>query len=124
MLDHLGIPVSDLKKSKQFYTQALAPLGYRLLADLVEYDAAGFGAERPQFWIGKGEPSWKAEGPHICFMAKDSAEVRAFYEAALRAGGKDNGKPGLRPHYHEKYYGAFVYDLDGYNIEACCHNGE
>ncbi len=124
MLDHIGFPVSDFARSKEFYTRALAPLGYRLVTEVSLSDGgedgyAGFGAERPQFWIGTGKPLQSRL--HVAFMAKDRAEVRAFYEAALAAGGRDNGAPGLRPHYHENYYGAFVLDPDGHNIEAVNH---
>jgi catechol 2,3-dioxygenase-like lactoylglutathione lyase family enzyme len=124
MLDHIGFPVADFARSKAFYERALVPLGYRVvmevnLSDDGEDGYAGFGAGRPQFWIGTGKP---LQGRlHVAFMAKNRAEVRAFYEAALAAGGSDNGAPGLRPHYHENYYGAFVLDPDGHNIEAVTH---
>ena len=126
MIDHIGFPVSDYAKSKIFYTQALAPLGYTLVmevgAELTESraPAAGFGAGgKPDFWIG-GEGG--LEKPvHVAIVAKDRASVDAFHRAALTAGGKDNGAPGLRPHYHANYYGAFVLDPDGHNIEAVCH---
>ena len=124
MLDHIGFPVSDFARSKAFYERALAPLGYRVVMEvpLSEDDGdgyAGFGAERPQFWIGTGKPLLSRL--HIAFVAKTRADVRAFHEAALAAGGIDNGAPGLRPHYHENYYGAFVLDPDGHNIEAVTH---
>ena len=126
MIDHIGFPVSDYAKSKAFYTKALAPLGYSLVmevgADVTESHApaAGFGAGgKPDFWIG-GEGG--LEKPlHVAILAKDRASVDAFHQAALAAGGKDNGAPGLRPHYHPNYYGAFVLDPDGHNIEAVCH---
>jgi catechol 2,3-dioxygenase-like lactoylglutathione lyase family enzyme len=124
MLDHIGFPVSDFARSKAFYAQVLAPLGYRLVMEvsLSEDGAdgyAGFGLERPQFWIGTGKP---LQGRlHVAFAAKTRADVCAFHEAALAAGGSDNGAPGLRPHYHENYYGAFVLDPDGHNIEAVNH---
>ena len=126
MIDHIGFPVSDYAKSKAFYTKALAPLGYSLVmevgADVTESraPAAGFGAGgKPDFWIG-GEGG--LEKPlHVAILAKDRASVDAFHRAALTAGGKDNGVPGLRPHYHANYYGAFVLDPDGHNIEAVCH---
>jgi catechol 2,3-dioxygenase-like lactoylglutathione lyase family enzyme len=121
MFDHIGIEVRDLERSKKFYSQALEPLGSRLVVDLIEWDAAGFGIERPQFWIGKGTPTAGDDEVHICFTAKNRKEVRAFFESAIQAGGRENGKPGLRPQYHPNYYGAFVLDPDGYNIEACCH---
>ncbi len=124
MLDHIGFPVSDFVRSKAFYASALAPLGYRVVKEMnLSEDGAdgyaGFGAERPQFWIGTGKP---LQGKlHVAFAAKTREEVRAFYEAALQAGGIDNGAPGLRPHYHENYYGAFVLDPDGHNVEAVTH---
>jgi catechol 2,3-dioxygenase-like lactoylglutathione lyase family enzyme len=118
MIDHTGVPVSDVDKSKSFYRVALAPLGYTLLMEFG--DAAGFGiAPKPDFWIGKGTPSVSPN--HIAFRAESRNAVDAFYKAATAAGGKDNGPPGLRPHYHAHYYGAFVLDPDGHNIEAVCH---
>ncbi len=119
MIDHLGIRVSDLDRSIAFYTKALAPLGYTLIRRY-EKMAAGFGiAPKPDFWIGTGEPP--KDRVHVAFRASGRAQVRAFYEAAMAAGAKDNGAPGTRPHYHEHYYGAFVLDPDGHNIEAVCH---
>ena len=124
MFDHMGFEVRDYQRSKKFYEKALAPLGIKLMKSWDDYQAAGFGTERPQFWIGGGKPSNGEDQLHVCFAAKDRATVRAFYEAAIAAGARDNGKPGLRPEYHENYYGAFVFDPDGNNIEACCHNPE
>jgi catechol 2,3-dioxygenase-like lactoylglutathione lyase family enzyme len=125
MLDHIGFAVSDLKKSTAFYAAALRPLGIQLLMELSAEQTgagahAGFGvAPKPFFWIGDhGSP---CAGTHVAFTAESRAQVVQFYEAALKAGGRDNGKPGLRPHYHENYYGAFVSDPDGNNIEAVCH---
>jgi catechol 2,3-dioxygenase-like lactoylglutathione lyase family enzyme len=124
MLDHIGFPVTDFARSKAFYEQALAPLGFRVVmevnfSDDGEDGYAGFGADRPHFWIGTGKP---LQGRlHVAFVAKSRADVLAFYEAALAAGGVDNGAPGLRPHYHENYYAAFVLDPDGHNIEAVNH---
>ena len=126
MIDHIGFPVADYERAKAFYTRALAPLGYTLImeidADKTESasPAAGFGANgKPDFWIG-GEGG--IDRPlHVAIAAKDRATVDAFYQAALAAGGRDNGSPGLRPHYHAHYYGAFVFDPDGHNIEAVCH---
>jgi catechol 2,3-dioxygenase-like lactoylglutathione lyase family enzyme len=116
MIDHIGIPVSDLGKSKKFFSQALAPLGYTVLMDVD--GAAGLGSARPDFWIAKGN----AQSPtHICFAAPTRAVVDAFYKAAIAAGGRDNGAPGLRKQYHPTYYGAFVLDPDGNNVEAVCH---
>lgn len=120
MIDHVGFPVSDYERSKRFYEQALAPLGYTLVMEFSAEHTAGFGANgKPDFWIGgKG----KLNGVlHVAIAAKDRAAVDAFHRAALAAGGKDNGAPGLRPQYHPNYYGAFVLDPDGHNIEAVCH---
>lgn len=127
MLDHIGFPVTDFARSKAFYTQALAPLGIRIvmevnLSDDGEDGYAGYGIGRPQFWIGTGKPL--VGRLHVAFAANSRADVRAFYEAAMAAGGRDNGPPGLRPHYHENYYGAFVLDPDGHNIEAVNHLAE
>ena len=124
MLDHAGFPVSDYQRSKDFYEKALAPLGYVLVMEVAQTEnntpAAGFGANgKPDFWIG-GEGGLN-KPIHIAIAAKDRATVDAFYRAALAAGGKDNGAPGLRPHYHPNYYGAFVLDPDSHNIEAVCH---
>jgi catechol 2,3-dioxygenase-like lactoylglutathione lyase family enzyme len=123
MLDHVGFPVTDFARSKAFYTQALAPLGIGVVMEVSLSDEgdgyAGFGVDRPHFWIGTGKPL--VGRLHVAFAAKNRAEVRAFYEAAIAAGGVDNGAPGLRPHYHENYYGAFVLDPDGHNIEAVNH---
>jgi catechol 2,3-dioxygenase-like lactoylglutathione lyase family enzyme len=124
MFDHVGIPVSDYTRSKGFYLHALAPLGYGLVMEVSSGETggthSGFGAGgHPQFWIGGGKP---IKGQvHFAFAAKDHAAVDAFHAAALKAGGKDNGAPGLRPHYHANYYAAFVLDPDGHNIEAVCH---
>ena len=122
MLDHIRLPVSDYDRSQRFYAAALEPLGSRLLVDERGPDGsgdAGFGsARKPQFWIGTGIVA----GPvHVAFLAPDPSAVRAFHAAALAAGGRDNGAPGLRPHYHANYYAAFVLDPDGHNIEALCH---
>lgn len=124
MLDHIGFPVTDFTRSRAFYVRALEPLGYRIIKEVVlsedgEDGYAGFGRDRPQFWIGTGKAL--VGRLHVAFMADNRAAVRAFYAAALAAGGKDNGAPGLRPHYHENYYGAFVLDPDGHNIEAVNH---
>ena len=128
MIDHTGVSVSDFARSKAFYTAALAPLGYRLLMDITAemtggYEGAGFGEPaKPDFWIGKGKPNQPPV--HVAFRAANRAAVKEFYEAALAAGGRDNGAPGLRLDYHPNYYGAFVLDPDGHNIEAVCHEAE
>jgi len=122
MIDHIGVAVSDLERSVAFYTKALAPLGYALIMKFDTpggFGVAGFGvAGKPDFWIAQGEMK---QPIHVAFRASGRANVREFYEAAMAAGGKDNGPPGTRPVYHEHYYGAFVHDLDGHNIEAVCH---
>jgi len=130
MLDHIGIDVSDLERSKAFYRAALAPLGYEVIKDVPQRSAAGFGVRAGHgkstdpagdFWIVQGPP---APSVHVAFNAARRADVDAFYRAAVAAGGRDNGTPGLRPRYHANYYGAFVLDPDGYNVEAVCHAAE
>ena len=118
MLDHVSLGVNNFEQSKKFYDQALRPLGVeRLYADGPA--AAGYGANRKAFfWIGQRDAS--QTGAHVAFVAEDREAVDRFYQAALTAGGRDNGQPRLRPHYHEDYYGAFVLDPDGHNIEAVC----
>ena len=126
MLDHIGFAVSDFALSKAFYAHALAPLGVTVVKEVgpeVTGDSshAGFGADgKPYFWISDGGSAPRG-GLHVAFVAKSRAQVDAFYKAALAAGARDNGAPGLREHYHPHYYGAFVLDLDGHNIEAVCH---
>ena len=120
MIDHLGLSVSDLAKSRAFYAKALQPLGYSVMMEFP--GALGFGAKgKPDFWLGQGTASGKV---HVAFASPDRKTVDAFYAAAIAAGGKDNGKPGLRPQYHKDYYGAFVFDPDGNNIEAVSHQPE
>ncbi|WP_337266480.1 VOC family protein [Oryzifoliimicrobium ureilyticus] len=128
MIDHMGIKVSDFEKAKAFYDAAFAPLGASLLYVVPpEYTngakVGGYGRDRPVFWVTEGETAANS-AQHIAFAAHNRAAVDAFYQAALTAGGKDNGKPGLRPQYHADYYGAFVFDPDGNNIEAVCHMPE
>lgn len=121
MIDHTGIRCADLDKSIEFYKKSFAPIGYELITVLKEFNVAGFGEKgKPDFWINSNHGAPK-EPVHIAFRVGGREQVRKFYEAALAAGGKDNGAPGPRPHYHEHYYGAFVLDLDGNNIEAVCH---
>jgi catechol 2,3-dioxygenase-like lactoylglutathione lyase family enzyme len=125
MIDHTGFTVSDMKRSRSFYTEALQRLGITLVMEVTAEQSgggahAGFGSDgKAFFWIGDhGRPG----GPvHIAFTAGSREGVDSFYQAALGAGGRDNGAPGLRPHYHANYYGAFVLDPDGNNIEAVCH---
>lgn len=120
MLDHVTIGVTDLRRAKAFYDAALLPLGIeRLYAEEESY--AGYGSDRKAFfWIGLRDKV--TTGLHVAFAAPDRATVGAFYRAALAAGGRDNGPPGLRPQYHPDYYGAFILDFDGHNIEAVCRN--
>ena len=123
-IDHIGIAVRDFDAAKAFYDKAFAPLGASLLY-LVPPEftngekVGGYGKDRPTFWIHQ-EADQKPP-VHVAFAAENRAQVDAFHRAALDAGGQDNGAPGLRPHYHEHYYGAFVRDPDGNNIEAVCH---
>jgi len=150
MLDHVGFAVSDAERSRAFYEHALAPLGIGLImtatADQTESGgtAHGFGSDgKPYFWFGDngdsgadvpqtsaampgghGDLITVGEGTHVAFAAQSRADVDAFHRAALAAGGTDNGAPGLRPHYHPDYYGAFVLDPDGINVEAVCHRPE
>jgi catechol 2,3-dioxygenase-like lactoylglutathione lyase family enzyme len=119
MLDHVTIGVSNIGHSKRFYDQALRPLGVtRLYAEGEQF--AGYGiSPKAFFWIGRRDTP--QTGAHIAFAAPDRATVDRFYQEAIAAGGKDNGQPGIRPSYHANYYGAFVLDPDGHNIEAVCH---
>jgi catechol 2,3-dioxygenase-like lactoylglutathione lyase family enzyme len=119
MIDHTGINVSNFENSKEFYTKALAPIGYQLITEFGD-TMAGFGIEgEPDFWMMQGEVN--TPRIHIAFRAQTREMVRAFYSEALAIGGRDNGAPGLRTHYHPDYYAAFVFDPDGHNIEAVCH---
>lgn len=131
MLDHVGFAVSDIGRSRSFYEAALEPLGISLMMDIPPEQnaqggggrALGFGAgDNPFFWVADNQRV--GEGTHVAFETDSRAKVDAFHRAALAAGGRDNGRPGLRPHYHPNYYAAFVYDLDGFNIEAVCHKPE
>jgi len=125
MIDHTGLNVSDPAKSRRFYDAALAPLGYKVLMEIpLEHTGGivvlGYGvAPKPDFWVTQGTPN--TPPIHIALQAANRQQVDAFYRAAMAAGGRDNGPPGPRPHYHEHYYGAFVLDPDGHNIEAVCH---
>ena len=120
MIDHTGVIVGSFEASSRFYAAALAPLGYELLLEF-HASVAGFGEPgKPDFWIAQGEPN--TPRIHVAFRADTRREVDAFYEAALGAGARDNGAPGLRAQYHPDYYGAFTLDPDGHNIEAVCHS--
>jgi catechol 2,3-dioxygenase-like lactoylglutathione lyase family enzyme len=128
MIDHIGLAVSNMEHAKAFYLNALKPLGIGVVMEVSAEETggdahAGFGKENKAFfWIGGGAKP--KGGTHVAFTARSRAEVDAFYRAALGAGGRDNGAPGPRPHYHKHYYGAFVFDPDGNNIEAVCHRPE
>ena len=126
MIDHVAITVSDVEKSKDFYSRALGELGYVLCK--TSLGAASFGVPKGhgkstvpggEFWLSEGSPM--TPRAHIAFNAVSRAAVEAFFAAGLTAGGTQNGAPGLRPHYHPNYFAAFLYDPDGYNIEAVCH---
>jgi catechol 2,3-dioxygenase-like lactoylglutathione lyase family enzyme len=126
MLDHIGLSVANYPKAKAFYDAVMPTIGAScVMAVTAEetggtYEGAGYGLNgKPSFWIGTGG---RTKGSlHIAFVAESRAAVDAFYAAAIAAGGTDNGPPGIRAHYHPNYYGAFVFDLDGHNIEAVCH---
>jgi catechol 2,3-dioxygenase-like lactoylglutathione lyase family enzyme len=124
LIDHTGVSVSNVAISKEFYRRALAPIGYAVLAEFPaavtgSVDVVGFGEPpKPDFWINEGVPKPPF---HVAFRVSSRKLVDDFHKAALAAGGTDNGAPGPRPHYHANYYGAFVLDPDGYNIEAVCH---
>ena len=126
MIDHMGLNVADLGVSRRFFEAALAPLGIGMVMEVTEEMTGGNGAHlglgrdgNPFFWIGTGKAA--TSGCHVAFAAPDRAAVDRFHAAALAAGGTDNGAPGLRPHYHADYYGAFVLDPDGNNVEAVFH---
>jgi catechol 2,3-dioxygenase-like lactoylglutathione lyase family enzyme len=132
MIDHLSLDVTDLARSRAFYDAVLAPLGYARRAE--QEDSYGYGPASTRgdtaigshafaFWIGE-EPKAQPANGHVCFKAKSRAAVDAFYRAALAAGGRDNGAPGLRPEYHPTYYAAFVLDPDGHRLEAVTHKPE
>lgn len=117
MLDHIGLAVTDYQKSKKFYETALKPLNYEIIMEFE--NGGGFGKnKKPDFWIHQGEAT---KAIHVAFACETREMVDSFYKAAIEASGKDNGGPGLREHYHPDYYGAFILDPDGNNIEAVCH---
>jgi catechol 2,3-dioxygenase-like lactoylglutathione lyase family enzyme len=121
MFAHISIGVSDIERSKRFYDAVLAPLGYRCLRTARAFSGYGYGRDANAFWIAAADrpvPADPESGLHFCFAAPDTASVDAFHMAALRAGGHDNGPPGLRPQYGPDYYAAFVIDPDGYRLEA------
>jgi catechol 2,3-dioxygenase-like lactoylglutathione lyase family enzyme len=119
MFDHVGLNVRDIAASRTFYERALAPLGYSVVMEF-EHHACAFGTDpKPVFWIVQREPF--GTGTHVAFAARDHDTVQAFHDAALGAGGIDNGAPGPRPEYTATYYAAFVHDPDGNNVEVVCH---
>jgi catechol 2,3-dioxygenase-like lactoylglutathione lyase family enzyme len=121
IIDHIGLAISNYERSKTFFTHTLAPLGIELVVEVKGW--AGFGKNgKPEFWFGTHA---QAQSPmHVAFVAESRAQVDAFHEAALKAGAKDNGPPGIRETYHPNYYGAFVIGPDGHNVEAVCHRPE
>jgi catechol 2,3-dioxygenase-like lactoylglutathione lyase family enzyme len=131
MIDHISLPVSDFARSRAFYDKALAAVGYKVTMEITnapDYLGAGYGPEgtpEAAFWIGASRAPAPApvspDGQHVAFQAPGRGAVDAFHNAALAAGGSDNGPPGLRPHYHPNYYAAFVLDPDGHRLEAVCH---
>jgi catechol 2,3-dioxygenase-like lactoylglutathione lyase family enzyme len=119
MIDHLTLYVSDGERARQFYTAALAPLDYEVVMEFGPN--TGFGVKgKPDFWVAQRDDALAPT--HVAFRAGDRATVDAFYQAAIAAGGTDNGEPGIREMYHPNYYAAFVHDADGNNIEAVCHD--
>ena len=128
MIDHIGIGAKDFEASRRFYDATLAILGISPIVEVTPeqtggYHGVGYGRDgKPFFWLGNGGP--RGTGMHVAFTAASRSQVDSFYQAALRSGGKDNGTPGLRPYYHPNYYGAFIYDPDGINVEAVCHSLE
>ncbi len=128
MFDHISLPVSDYARARAFYDVVMAALGHAcvLEQDEADYIAGGYGddPDEPAFWVGAGKPPGTITpqyGQHIAFRAPDRAAVDAFHAAGLAAGGRDNGAPGLRPHYHPNYYAAFLIDPEGHHLEVVCH---
>jgi catechol 2,3-dioxygenase-like lactoylglutathione lyase family enzyme len=122
MLDHIAIQVRDVGAATAFYDAVFAPLGYRRLMDFGA--VIGYGDDAPSFWVGVAEVAGPGLSPHIAFQAADRAAVLAFFEAAKGTGAEVLHEPRLWPEYHESYFGAFVRDPDGNNVEACCHRPE
>ncbi|MFI4986522.1 MAG: VOC family protein [Alphaproteobacteria bacterium] len=121
MIDHVSLGVKDIAKAKAFYDAALSALGYKCLSEGPGY--MGYGDSAPRLWVAAAErpvPADDKSGLHLSFTAASRAAVDRFYATALKAGGRDNGKPGLRPNYGDSYYAAFVIDPDGYRLEAHC----
>lgn len=135
MIDHMGISPAEIEDARQFYDAALKPLGIVKVMEVTPeqtggYHGIGYGTSRkPFFWLSSDSRRASAEGQrgtgiHIAFQAESRAAVEAFYRAAMAQGGRDNGPPGIRPHYHAAYYAAFVIDADGVNVEAVCQKPE
>jgi catechol 2,3-dioxygenase-like lactoylglutathione lyase family enzyme len=128
MIDHIGIGAKHFEVSRRFYDAALDTLGISPIIEVTPdqtggYHGIGYGRDgKPFFWLGSGGP--RGTGMHVAFSAASRSQVDSFYAAALRSGGRDNGAPGLRPYYHPNYYGTFIYDPDGINVEAVCHASE
>lgn len=127
MIDHTGISVADFDRAKAFYDAAFGAIGASLMMMVpAEFTGGkkvgGYGRDKPDFWLHENEET--GPGRHYAFAARSRAEVDAFHAAAMKAGGRDNGAPGLRPHYHPDYYAAFAFDPDGNNVEAVCHKPE
>ena len=118
MIDHVVLGVHHLDQGRYFYERALAPLGIKIVTQEPELFGFGGADGRPFFWLAMREPTHRV---HVAFVAEDRAAVDAFHAAALQAGGVDNGRPGVRAHYHDDYYAAYAFDADGNNIEAVCH---
>ena len=129
MLDHVSLGTANLARARKFYDAALKPLGYKMVLPVPGY-GYGYGGAKgdAKFWIGlplaKRRKPRASAGTHVAFLAENRKSVDAFYKAAIKAGAKDNGRPGLRPEYHANYYGAFVFDPEGHAIEAVCHKPE
>lgn len=128
VIDHMGVQVSDYQRALRFYRAALSPLGISIVMQVTKeetgsYEGAGLGRDKdPSFWLSAGQRT--VPPLHVAFIAESRSAVDRFFEAALAAGGVDNGAPGIRAHYHPNYYGAFVLDPEGHNIEAVCHKPE
>jgi catechol 2,3-dioxygenase-like lactoylglutathione lyase family enzyme len=127
VIAHISIGVKDVERSRRFYDTVLQPLGYKFIRPARSRAGYGYGTDSIFFWVMSAErpvaPDLES-GLHVCFTAPSAAAVDAFHAAALQAGGRDNGGPGLRPIYSDDYYAAFIIDPDGYRIEAYFGPGE
>ena len=125
-LSHVSLGTNRFEKAVAFYDAVLATLGIQRVLDLTEHQAMAYGRAFPEFWIQRphdGGAAQTANGVHVAFLAESTAQVHAFHAAALAAGGRDNGGPGLRPNYAPDYYAAFAFDPDGHNVEAVTYAG-